>query len=442
MAPLPGLPESFNQPKAPKSYLKDPSNANSVPKNYCYGAKAAASFDVAYCSHSIYNSAVSSRQKYQSFCDFDRNTFSENEATSSSSSSFRRNPVSSGFSPAFPAIPSIESDNFEPEISVSRGASSVDVGACKLTQSYFDIHVDKPLLSRQHCLVADDRIIDVAYDSDVGWTTTNVRTNPYKSSESFEQKVSRERRCSRDSLKLDLRHEALNKKAFNEQAFNEKALKNSKTLEMKENCEKSESTKLKEQLEGSSNPPPMKEKLEEKESSRNVFEKCRSTISATSDNSFECLEDDEEIVDDVFDAPDLKTKKASKTKARKVRQRRSSGFEALSTKSLLDRNSSVSINDKPEYFDATKPCKIASSSTHAKSSRGSLKKSSTKCSDYDRDRGRSRHMESGHRESFKKNDRTNERGSEQDSSDRELKGGSLNRSLSNNDTNLEDRIGL
>ncbi|KAL7021097.1 hypothetical protein ACKWTF_011753 [Chironomus riparius] len=60
-------------------------------------------------------------------------------------------------------------------------------------------------------------------------------------------------------------------------------------------------------------------------------------------------------------------------------------------------------------------------------------------SDFDR---RSRNLEGGHRESFKKNDRTNERNSEQDrdASDRELKDGNLNRSLSNTDTNIEDRI--
>lgn len=466
------LPDSYFPQRIQNSYVR--TDANSVPKNYCYGASTA-SFDVAYPSYSIFNSsAISSCYNDRSSHIISKKYSSENEATSSRSSyrklsspSVRRNQTCTGFFLTFPDIPSVESDTYEPETYQSKNLkkwSSADSTnelidfqskPCELSQGYFNSNLENKLLNRQHSLVADDQIIDVEYDSDVGWQTKSVRKNPYKKNHENSENLNRERR---DSLKLNLNNES-------SEISNNKTLerKNSVTVQVKPKLHSSpkrqpqDLSTLKKQLEGTVVSPKMNDELikqkyvsekavgYEKNSKlsdkKNPFVKCRSTISATSDNSNESLQYDGDIADDVFDAS-IHSKNVT---PKKKPQRRSNSFEALPPKKpheLKSRNSFISIKENPEYFEATKPNNIASPLTTAKPSRGSLKKSSTKCSDYDRDRGRSRHMESGHRESFKKNDRTNERGSEQDSSDRELKGGSLNRSLSNTDTNLEDRIGL
>lgn len=213
------------------------------------------------------------------------------------------------------------------------------------------------------------------------------------------------------------------------------------------------------------------------DSDRNVFEKCRSRSSQGSTDGKSDVDNDEsneedEVVDDVFERPRISRDRNASFHAKDHKSvssyRRSSSLEGVpkkssvcksSTGSKSTRNSSVSINENPEYFEYNTPSKITKSSKIASSNaiaklntkpkRGSLKKStsSTKTkksprssSDYDR---RTRNLEGGHRESFKKNDRTNERNSEhdRDASDRELKDGNLNRSLSNTDTNIEDRIG-
>lgn len=209
----------------------------------------------------------------------------------------------------------------------------------------------------------------------------------------------------------------------------------------------------------------------------NVFQKCRSRSSQGSTDGKSDVEDndnneEDEAVDDVFERPRISRDRNASFHAKDRKSvpnhRRSSSLEGVpkkssvrnsSTGSKSTRNSSVSINENPEYFEynipskITKSSKIASSNAIAKLNtkpkRGSLKKSTSSpktkksprnSSDYDR---RTRNLEGGHRESFKKNDRTNERNSEhdRDSSDRELKDGNLNRSLSNTDTNIEDRIG-
>lgn len=145
------------------------------------------------------------------------------------------------------------------------------------------------------------------------------------------------------------------------------------------------------------------------------------------------LHDEEYLNDDVFDPPENSNNELKLGDKKKI-------------------TASVSIrDDKLEILDAneTSPPFPPSSSNAKKSKRGSLKKLSTSSSvqmnhhdssDYS---GRSRHLEGGHRESFKKNNRTNDRSSEpdRDASDRTHKDGSLNRSLSNTDTNIEDRIG-
>lgn len=191
---------------------------------------------------------------------------------------------------------------------------------------------------------------------------------------------------------------------------------------------------------------------------RDHFSKGSSKSSATIDSD-EVKSDGEELTDNVFESPCKKNPSSiaiiPNVLTSHSRARRSSSLEAYPpnsrNKSVENRSrlSSVSIKNKLEYFEYDSPSKssksgkIASSMAIAKlntkPSRGSLKKPKKLSSDYDRDRGRSRHTESGHRDSFKKNERTNEQ--DRDASDREQKDGSLNRSLSNTDTNLEDRIG-
>lgn len=436
------------------------------------------------------------------------------------------------------AIPSMESETYNPDIpqifpslsnlrikslSVDSASdtSEFPIKPCALTQSYFNTNLDKNLLSRTHSLVADDQVIDIEYDSDIGWQTKNVRRNPYQKSfdtpsENFAPRVGRDRSYSRYNLKLNLRNEkcsstqrtlpeplsksqrrqlhetryneALSRKmSINSNSNESDAKANSKTDKHKQKSTISKS--VKEQFEGKVVQRQMTDdkikgkyicekaigfdnefaNAERRASTaadkRNVFAKCKSRSSATSNDSIEAKSGDDEIVDEVFDSPSGKGEtqppRGKSTAVKHNPNRRSSSLEALPSKNRnkssesKSRISSVSIVDKPKYIehsspsDATKSGKIASSHAiaklHTKLSRGSLKKPSTtpSNSDYDRDRGRSRHLEGGHRESFKKNERTNERGSDQDrdASDRELKDGSLNRSLSNTDTNLEDRIG-
>jgi hypothetical protein len=202
-----------------------------------------------------------------------------------------------------------------------------------------------------------------------------------------------------------------------------------------------------------------------KEMKKNVFQKCRSRSSqGTSD---EMPSNDEEVFDDVFDSkPSTMTRATVSTSTsgncnkKRSKKPRSSSLESANKKNSFKkisnssaRNSSVSINDNPEYFEynkATNSSNIASSSAIAKlrtkPSRGSLKKtpnSSTSSMNKNNDKSsseyRTRNPDGGHRDSFKKNDRTNERVSDPN---RDLvKDGHLNRSLSNTDTNLEDRIG-
>lgn len=316
------------------------------------------------------------------------------------------------------------------------------------TQNHYNANLNKQMRRQSHSLEADDQINNVQYESD-------------KKFRHCSDKVRSEKRYSRKKLQLHF-------KGGNLSYIRKKSRDNSEPIESitedfrlkiqlsPQPCESSSDCSFKGKLNKKVVSPKISKNLS-KEKSTNVFERCRS--SATSNDVTSLVHDDEEeMVDEVFDNPIARKTKPLNETNKKLTKSVLSNLEALPAKKLhktiKKRISSVSIEENPEIADhktPTKSSKIASSNcianSNAKPSLGFLKKSSNKqptSSDYDRDRGRSRHIDSGHRESFKKNDRTNERGSDQDrdASDREHKGGSLNRSLSNTDPNLEDRIGL
>lgn len=404
--------------------------------------------------------------------------------------SARRNQTYAGFQPMFSSIPSIDSDH-DSELSSAnnyrRLRKSVSVDSppdspgCNFrktdefvrAESYLSSDVFKNVLGRSNSSIAIDQHADDR----------------------------RGRVFSRDSLKLDLKYETfLTGTSPGCESRDHKNIKTKNVLQhadsiasiisevkskmvLSKSHHKHKETEnddeaLKEQLEGRVVSPKMKDDLikpkyisekaigldsklagrPKNEESENVFEKCRSTISASSIEEREA--DDEEIVDEVFESPSKHKKADSSVRNKSVRpklSRQSASLESSLKKreksaERRSRNSSVSIKEKPEYCSSTKSGKIPSSNAIAKSptksprtitNQSTVKTKTPSGSDYDRDRGRSRHLEGGHRESFKKNERTNERNSEQDrdASDREHKDGSLNRSLSNTDTNLEDRIG-
>lgn len=257
----------------------------------------------------------------------------------------------------------------------------------------------------------------VDYDSDTGWKAKI--TGKLEEHEAFEK--SREMKLSRESLTLDLKVDEPKKahsKASNKEAKKSKRNKESisslvHTVQLKTSSPKNEKAS---------------ENKENAASRRNVFARCslNSVGSSKSDNQ---KNDEEEPEDDVFE--NKKAPKSSKSHARKRNELEASPIKRNdSLKSQKSQSTPTKNNNSASHNAIAKP----------KPTRGSLKKSphQTSNSDYDRDRGRSRHMEGGHRESFKKNERTNE---QRDSSERDPKDGSLNRSLSNTDTNLEDRIG-
>lgn len=412
--------------------------------------------------------------------------------------SVRRNQTYAGFQPMFHSIPSMDSDHDSESSATNyrrlRKSISVDSPpespGCYLrktefirAESYLSSEVFRNVLGRSSSSIAIHQNADVR------------RGRIYN-------------RDRRDSLKLDLKYETF--LTGTSPDCNSRDYRNIKTKnvlkhddsiasiisEVKSKMVLSRSHRkhketenddeaLKEQLEGRVVSPKMKDDLikpkyisekaigldnkfagsavaaTQNEESENVFEKCRSTISASSIEAREA--DDEGIVDEVFESPSKHKKANNSVRDKTVRpklSRQSASLESSLKKrgksaERRSRNSSVSIEEKPDYHEycsPTKSGKIPSSHAIAKSQTKSPRTSTTQStiktktpsgSDYDRDRGRSRHLEGGHRESFKKNERTNERNSEQDrdASDREHKDGSLNRSLSNTDTNLEDRIG-
>lgn len=377
----------------------------------------------------------------------------------------KRNLTHSGFFSNFATIPSVDSES---QLSLaidedsSFGSTNMLMKSCTLSEGQSNENHHKKLLNRSHSLIADDQIIDVEYDSDTGWQKTNVRRNPFNRESKHER---------RESLKLHLKSDRKSKMSRRQ----------SRSLTREEHVESSdtdtkprvESDDEKLKLEGRVVSPKMVDDLikpndlpdktdrvdeakpsKAESSSKNAFERCsRGSVESKEEIH---KSDDGELADDVFDSALAKSRDAPLTDKKKNKKhnasRRSSSLEVRpkaksKKKSVGSRSSSVSIKDEPEIIDderLSNSSHNASSHAIAKPTRGSLKKSSTpRSSDYDRDRGRSRHMDSAHRESFKKNARTNERGmsdQERDASDRELKD-SLNRSLSNTDTHLEDRIG-
>lgn len=360
----------------------------------------------------------------------------------------RRRETCSGFFPAFSS--SVESETYDPSASsIFRNSSSVETPLkdLELSSNHDYLNRNRSLeerkLKKAHSLVADDQVIDVEYDSDIGWKTTNVRRNPFRKEKECKLEAEleasgkqRSRTYSRDSLKLDLKMEKYQKRALPSVEKKTKASMSSIVDGFKSKISISpeqSATSLKAQLTpDNTNEPKISEvSANERSTRKNAFVKCRSRSSEHSQESSGNKSDNDEMEDDVFET-NSKTKKAPAKPKTKVHRSKAPGI-LEAAKILVESKTSTNVTP-------TKSSKNASSNAIANSPYGSLKKSSDMTnSDYDRDRGRSRHMESGHRESFKKNARTNEQ--DRDASDREQKDGSLNRSLSNTDTNLEDRIG-
>lgn len=206
------------------------------------------------------------------------------------------------------------------------------------------------------------------------------------------------------------------------------------------------------------------EKSDPKEEvSQNTLKKVKKETKANSSRSSESGSDD------VFESPNPKRNP-------RFTKRRSSSLDALSSNppfksnQLANRNrSSVSINDKPEYYEYPKSPLLSSQShnpsgsvansastfhkslgtnpLHTTPKRASIKKSSIETaqhsSDYDvRDRGRGRNSNGG-RDSYR--ERHRERDSDRGLSDREQRESytrsSFNRSMSNAEGTPEDKIG-
>lgn len=380
----------------------------------------------------------------------------------------------------FPKILSFDSETYSPTkallssqfMKLSADSPVFITPACSLTQAYFSNYLKQPLTSRSQSLIDNDQIIDVEYDSDIGWKTKCIRQNPFKRLPETLLTIDsgRGRSYSREYLKLDL---TTVKTRISASSFQEpyKSLKEETIIEPLANSVKSMLVLTSEMPKDNSKEISKeniisKEKFDKKIEKAQInemsqkneklkgkeFVKCRSSSNdiKSDGGSVSC---DDEMIDEVFDSS-LKIKSTKSNENKKLVVKPSDPItnclEAMKPNTgIRSRNSSVRIKNNSDRKPCTNSRKLASSNAIAnlqtKPHHGSLKKSSNEpsSSDYDRDRGRSRHIEGGHRDSFKKNDRTNDRGSDQDRdvSDREHKGGSLNRSLSNTDTNLEDRIG-
>lgn len=453
--------------KVPQFNRSTSLNACSLPKNYSYGF-ATRALNVASESYISteplkYFRSRSTEPDFPSYRDqtFDSCQFREPGKAFESQANFRKPKAHLGFFPAVSTILSVDLET--PRESLSEMPACDET--CDIAQSFLNATRNEygfnpcdetfsprkelsgsknELLSRCHTLVAEDKIIDVEYDSDVGWKTKNIR----QLIKTFQTKQN-DCLSDRGKLKLDLKQDLNDseQKSSNEHKSSEENSKTSKPELTIEPLIDEVQSKL--QIEGKivpPNPPLLNNK-------RQAFARCRSRSSATSaddPNGGVTTDFGEVVVDDVFGAIVSKSSKKPLKLNRKGRSESSNALLAKKRNTFVesrDRSSSVSINDAPEYFTNESPnsSNVASSPAiaklHTKPSRGSLKKSKKlSSSDYDRDRGRSRHMEGGHRESFKKNERTNSE-QERDASDREHKEGTLNRSLSNTDTNLEDRIG-
>jgi hypothetical protein len=293
---------------------------------------------------------------------------------------FRRNYTGDDFSPSFATLPSVDIDSYDPLVVIKETSDSQNHEIENVNKSYEKV----------------------------------VR-------KSLKKKLSSELRERRDSFKLDLDAELTKISKLPERY---------KVLASDDNSIGSLISEVRSKLLISQSD---KEKIEGKVSS---------VQSSKLEDNVEVSKPEQSVEEDeVFEPPKKDTKKTPR----------------LSRESKI-RSVSVTIQETPEIFDAKQSPSISHSNnvtanpTKSTSSRGSLKKIASSSSlkkpstssitvPNSSDYGRSR--PGGHRESFKKNDRTNDRLSEQDrdASDREHKDGSLNRSLSNTDTNIEDRIG-
>lgn len=321
-----------------------------------------------------------------------------------------------------PAIPSVELDIFNPESPASPQTDQFKFRLRKTSSA------ESPSVTQKYFGRAS-----VEYDSDTGWKAKIFERKRYEELEVIKDKT-RERKLSRESLKLDLKDFEREKA---QQRVIDKEVKKSK-------CQNDSMGSLVETVQSKITSSPHKSKdsdrgnISSKHSApayqndalrrRNTFERCSLTSMGSSpvENFNSNGKDDD---DDVFE-----TSKASNSAVTKHRNNSVESKSSVKIKNILDCFETPTKSNKSASTNAiAKP--------NSKPTRGSLKKISqqTSNSDYDRDRGRSRHMEGGHRDSFKKNERTNEQN--RDPSDRNPKDGSLNRSLSNTDTNLEDRIG-
>lgn len=352
--------------------------------------------------------------------------------------------------------------------------------ASNFNESLQDLNVfndDPQIFSEPHSLIVKDHVIDIDYDSDIGYVSTNVRYTGHD--QELRDKFKDRRRNLRKSSSLS-RDKSI---SYIEESFDRSKIKSKNKQMIEGKTCSNQSTKIKD----------FKEKsfARNAEKDSDIFKKCSNKSSGSFGETTKQKSFSEE--DEVFESKLVRGAKNSSfngkpSKSQNCSSRRSSSLEALPVEfakkldhGSLSRTSSVSINDTPEYFDYP-PCPSSTSpnanhfsspSTFAnnngiallgtKPARGSLKKpphskntnksgkspkksphssklSLTITSDYEvRDRGRSRHPD--HRESFKKNARAGEQ--DRESSDRELlqKDAILNRSLSNNDGALEDRIG-
>lgn len=422
-------------PRIPQTSRSFSLNVQSLPKNYCFSPVVDRSQSYfspiptqKFRSRSLEPDFRSARPSDTSWF-AEEEEFSDEALSERSLASLHKHSMSKdrrklfAYRPNFEAIPSVDSDqrDFFPE-------TPPCTEPCNLSKSYFNTSLCKDVLNRSHSLVTDDQIIDVEYDSDIGWKTKSVRRNPYiKRTEST---------ATRDNLKLDLVGRAETSKSETKDTKKDRirssGIPKEVGLEKGSDLEKSSDV----------------EKASSTASRRNNFTKVRSRSSATSNDS-DIPQDISEVVNEVVDTFKDLFKDTAKVKSM------SASSESLLVKkrgtfvASKARTSSVSIKEHPEYIDhdnlnnLSNPSHAIANSPQKSSPDINEKRKKSANSDYDRDRGRSRHLEGGHRESFKKNERTNDRNSDQDrdASDRELKDGSLNRSLSNTDTNIEDRIG-
>lgn len=351
--------------------------------------------------------------------------------------------------------------------------------------------IDK--ISRSHSLISDDRIIDIEYDTDSGWLTKNVRPNNLmirKSSKTDESCSDRE--IGKMNPKMNPKiNPKLKKRNFGSDRRLNKSLEQDRDDDSSErefkisknnfnkilNDQKSYDRVPSNQRLDSFSEKSFRRKNISKNRSRKSISKMYSSSDSLSDVDYVSKTitvrkyREEKAIgyeNDLFDVPFTRGRNSSfhgRPNKLRLDKRRTSSLEALNSFVAKNQNrSSVSINDTPEYFEYDKspltPPKIkhnapASSTANAsnfstskndvaspkskpnksttKSSRKSSKKSS---SEYDvSDRRRPTGNGGNTRESFRDRDQLSDR------DQRDSRGSSFNRSLSNAEGTPEDKIG-